>query len=235
MDLFKLTCVSCYYPIKNKHGNSYNEWFKNSLAINAPYVFFCESKDVEFIKQFRKDLPTYFIECGIESFYNYRYRDSIKTHPVHCPSVELKMIWNEKVFMVQQASIINPYNTEWFQWIDAGVCVYRDYSPPETKYPNKVKLDNLPKNKLIYSSSQHYDQSKLVPGNYYHHVAGTSYLLHKEIINDFVKLYTKYLEDLVDKDYIFTDQDILSYIYKDHRSLFLKLCDGYGNVVPCLY
>jgi len=230
-----LTCVSCYYPIKNKHGNKYNEWFKNSLSINAPYVFFCEAKNIDFIKQFRKDLPTYFIEYPIESFYNYQFKESIKTHPVNCPSVELKMVWNEKIFMVHQASILNPFKTEWFQWIDAGVCVYRNYPPPEIKYPNKVKLDNLPKDRLIYSSSQMYDESKLVPGNYYHYVAGTSYLMHSSMINNFVGIYTKYLHDLVDKDYIFTDQDILSYILKDNRLLFFKLCDGYGNVVPCMY
>jgi len=39
MDKFKLTCVSGYWKIKNKHENNYDNWFKNTLKINCPYVF----------------------------------------------------------------------------------------------------------------------------------------------------------------------------------------------------
>ena len=35
------TCVSGYWQIKNKHGNQFNDWFKNSLKINCPYVHTC--------------------------------------------------------------------------------------------------------------------------------------------------------------------------------------------------
>ena len=31
----KLTCVSGYWKIKNKHGDQFNEWFKNTLKIKA--------------------------------------------------------------------------------------------------------------------------------------------------------------------------------------------------------
>ena len=60
-----ITCVSSYFPVKNKHSNKYLEWFKNSLAINCPYVFFTNKNNIELIKSFRKDLPTYYIECEI--------------------------------------------------------------------------------------------------------------------------------------------------------------------------
>ena len=70
-----LTCVSAYFPVKSKHGNKnsnkYNEWFKNTLAVNCPYVFFTDKKSLNLIKSFRKDLPTYYIECAIEDFYTY--------------------------------------------------------------------------------------------------------------------------------------------------------------------
>ena len=60
-----LTCVSAYFPVKNKHDDKYIEWFKNTLSINCPYVFFTTKNNIELIERFRKDLPTYYIETEI--------------------------------------------------------------------------------------------------------------------------------------------------------------------------
>jgi hypothetical protein len=201
------------------------------LTINCPYVFFSNGSGIEYIKQFRKNLPTVYIECEIESFYNWKYKDIIKTDPHNCPSVELKMIWNEKIFFIQKASQLNPFKTEWFQWIDAGVCTYRNIQPPKEKYPNILKFKDLPKNKILYSSSLPWNESSVYIGNYYHHIAGTSYILHSSFIDSFVDLYKVYLEKLVDKENIWTDQCILTHIFKDHRDLFLFICNGYGEIV----
>jgi hypothetical protein len=231
-----LTCVSCYYKIKNKHGDKYNDWFKNTLSINVPYVFFSDAPGIEYIKLFRGNLPTVYIECEIESFYGYKYHDIIKTDPHNCPSVELKMIWNEKVFFLEKASELNPFHSEWFQWIDAGVCVYRDNPPPPDKvYPNISKLEQFPNNKLLFSSSLPWNENLVKVGNYYHHVSGTSYILHKSFINTFVGVYKIYLEKLVGEYNIWTDQDILTHIFKDNRDMFIHICHGYGEIVPFFF
>ena len=148
-----LTCVSAYFHVKNKHADKYLDWFENTLSINCPYVFFTNSKSIDIIKKYRKGLPTYYIECDIEDFFTYKYRNKMITHQTHCPSIELNLIWNEKIFMIQKAYEINPFNSEWFQWIDAGICNYRDKKPPNISFPNINKLNLLPKNKFIYSSS----------------------------------------------------------------------------------
>ena len=67
-----------------------------------------------------------------------------------------------------------------------------------------------------------------------HNISGTSYILHKNIINDFADLYKLYLEKLVDNKFVWTDQIILTYIYKDNKHLFYKLCEGYGENIPYL-
>jgi hypothetical protein len=91
-----LTCVSGYWNVKNKYENNneskYDKWFQNTLQINCPYVFFTNKKGIEYIKKFRKDLPTYFIECSITDFKTYKYKDKMITHPGHCPSIELNFI-----------------------------------------------------------------------------------------------------------------------------------------------
>jgi hypothetical protein len=229
-----LTCVSAYFPVKNKHDDAYLSWFKNTLAINCPYVFFTTKEMVDTIKRFRVDLPTYYIECTIEELYTYRYKDKMITHPVHCPSVELNIIWTEKVFMIQRASELNPFNSDWFKWIDAGICVYRTVRPPSIEFPNKEKLSRLPKDKFIYSSSEPYNSDLVTSTNYYHHISGT-YILHKSFIKTFVDIYKHYLDTLLSKKNIWTEQVIYTHIYKGSPELFYKLADGYGVISQILY
>lgn len=227
------TCVSCYYKIKNKYGGKYNEWFKNTLAINCPYVFFSNKEGIEFIKQYRRSYPTYYIELDFENFYTYKFKDKMLTHPVDCPSVELNMVWNEKLFMIEKAHALNPFNSDWFKWIDAGIVNYRDTYPPQSAFPNVDKLNKLPQDKFIYSSSEPYNAELVTNTNYYHHISGT-YIIHKNVVNRFATIYKTYMEKLVDRNNVWTDQVILTHIYKDQPDLFFKLCDGYGEITKSL-
>lgn len=234
----KVTCVSGYWKVKNKHGNQFNKWFQNSLKINCPYVFFGNKETIENVKKHRIGLPTYYIELNIEDFVTYEYRHNMTTHKAHCSSVELNLIWNEKIFMIQRALKINPFSSDFFTWIDAGLCMYRNSKPPTSPFPNPNKLNKLPTNKFIYCSSHNkiLNKAKFKKGKYVHnhHVSAGIYILHKNIIDDFVELYRKYLK-LIDKDDIWTEQVILTLIYIDNKNLFHKYCDGYATLCSNLY
>ena len=67
----KLTFVSGYWNVKNKHDNRFYKWFENALKVNGPYVFFCDKETKEVIKKYRGDLPTYFIEYNLSDFVTY--------------------------------------------------------------------------------------------------------------------------------------------------------------------
>jgi hypothetical protein len=229
-----LTCVSGYWNVKNKHDNKFYDWFNTTLKINCPYVFFCSKSSIDIIKKYRGNLPTYFIECDIEDFYMYKYKQLMKTHPIHCPSQSLNLIWNEKIFMIQKAIDKNPFNSEYFMWVDAGICIFRNINPPTNIFPNNTKLETLPKDKFIYSSSYNYDENKVLQTQYYHHITGT-YIIHKNFINTIVILYKSYLNELLEYDNIWTDQVVLTHIYKNHKDLFYKLCHGYGEIINFLY
>jgi len=234
MSVSSATCVSCFFRVKNKHDTKYNEWFKNSLAINCPYVFFTDEENMNFIKECRGDLPTFYVVCNLKDFHMYQFKDKMITHEHHCPSVELNMIWNEKIFFIKRALMLDPFKSEWFAWVDAGICLYRDSKPPSIPFPNIDKLNTLPKDKFIYSESEPYNITSVRIDNYYHHVSGT-YILHKNIIYNFTTLYANYANKLIDKNNIWTDQVILSHIHKDHSQLFYKLCNGYGTLISRLY
>lgn len=238
MNESNLTCVSGYWKIKNKHGNKFDNWFKNTLKINCPYIFFGNKESIELVKNFRCNLPTYYIELNIEEFTTYKYKDNMIVDKSHCPSIELNLIWNEKIFMIQRALQINPFSSDFFMWIDSGIPIYRHKMPPTTSFPNINKLNKLPTDKFIYSSSitSNFNNNEFKKGKYHlhHHIVGTSYVLHKSIVDRWVELYSEYLK-LIDKNDIFTDQVILTLIYKDHKDFFYKYSDGYGTICKDLF
>jgi hypothetical protein len=235
-----LTCVSGFWPIKNKHGTKFLEWFQTSLRVNCPYVFFTTLQGIEFIKPFRTGLPTHYIECNIQDFYTYQYKGQMSVHPQHCPSQELNLVWHEKLFLVERAAQVNPFQSDFFCWVDAGVCLYREQPPPRTPLPNLQKLQTLPLDKFIYSASAEPFQSTLVsPTSYYHYIAGTAFILHNKIIGHFVELYKAYLhkifhETSLGKVNVWTDQVIWTHIFKTYPHKFYKIGTGYGQVMQVL-
>jgi hypothetical protein len=233
---YPMTCVSGYYSVTNKHGTNYNDWFKNTLAINCPYVFFGSKETIEMVKPFREGLPTTYVEHNLPEFTTYKYKDRMASDPMHCPSIELNLVWHEKIYMLKKAAELNPYNSEWFQWVDAGICIYRGEKPPTIEYPNRQKLESLPKDKLIYSSSHHHEPGTPVeslPDR--HHIAATSYILHKSFIDKFVKLYTEYLDKLLDPKILWTEQILMTKMYEDHPELFHRMSHDYGVLTRDLY
>ena len=145
-----LTLVSGYWVIPNKHDNKFFEWFDRTLKINCPYVFFGNEESINIVKKYREGLPTHYVLLEIKDFYTYKYYDSIQTHPIHCPSKELNLGWNEKLFLIQKAKDMDIFGSEFYGWVDAGICIYRDIMPPSNKFPDENKLLKLPKDKLLF-------------------------------------------------------------------------------------
>jgi hypothetical protein len=231
------TCVSGYWKINNKHGDKYNNWFENTLAINCPYIFFITEDKIDFINNFRKDYPTYFIKKNIEDFITSKLDIKNETHGLHVPSKELGLIWLEKMNLVLEASLLNPYNSEWFCWIDSGICIYRDTKPSSNIFPNPEKMHLLSKKLINYSSSDNISEnelSKIKNWEYYHNIAGTSFILHISIIKDIHDLFYKYLNICLKETngfICYSDQCIWSRIYLDYPKLFNKIGDSYGQII----
>jgi hypothetical protein len=244
-----LTCVSGYWNVTNKHGNKFNNWFNDTLKINNPYVFFCENKDRDYISKYRTNLSTnlstYFIDYNLSDFYTNKFNfDASFTHLVHCPSIELGKIWLEKINLMFIASKQNPFNSKWFMWVDAGVCVLRDKQLDNCfNFKNLDSLECLDKNKLYYTSTNdpHFNYLTINYLLYTHEIAGTAFLIHRDKIEFFKNLFYKYVELLLkninlvkSKFFILSDQCIWSLILSKHPELFYKLGNGYGELINLL-
>jgi len=231
-----MTIVSGYWIVDNKHGDKYKKWFANTLSVNCPYVFFGDEQTIKIIKEYRKNFPTYYIKCDIEDFYTYKHLDNFIIDKDNCPSKELNCIWNEKIFLIQKAKNINPFNSKFFIWMDAGICTYREKKPPLKYFPNCHKLKDLPINKFIFTSSErkHFELKRV--GSYnYHYVSGTLFCMSIGLIDEMCEVYKRYLDLYVKrKDNLYTDQVIYTLIYKDRPELFYKMGDGYGKLSELL-
>jgi hypothetical protein len=228
---YDITLVSGYWCLNKSKFNNYKyvEWFNNSLCINSPLIFFSDNiSTINLVKKIRKNLPTYYVILDMNKFVTQKYKDLFIIDNRQSPSKELNMIWNEKIFLVQKSLEINPFNSNFYCWYDAGLCLFRDRKIPE------IKLDSsfLNKNKISFTNPSHikkYEQNKLK--NYgYHYVTGT-YIIPKNIISKITKIYESYLNKYVDDKFLWTDQIIWTHIYNDYPELFENIGEGYGYAV----
>lgn len=227
-----ITLVSGFWNLnKSKFCNDkYVAWFINSLCIKSPLVFFTDHQSIiDLVKEVRKDLPTHYVLLDLNEFETNKYKDLFIIDRRQCPSKELNMIWNEKIFLIQKSSNINPFNSNYYCWYDAGLCRFRDVKIPE----NKLKSSFLKNDKISFSNPNHvtkFEKNKLK--NYgYHYITGTSYIIPRDIIPRITKIYKDYLDKYVDNKNLWTDQVIWTHIYFDYPELFENISQGYGYVI----
>jgi hypothetical protein len=231
------TIVSGYWDVKGKHtSENFNSWFKNTLVFNNPYIFFGNSHSIEIVKKIRKDLPTFYCELTLDDFYTKKYKHFLAPHEIHNPSSEVCMIWLEKIFLTQRAKNLNPFNTDFFLWVDAGICSYR-FEPPPPQPFDKSKIKLLPTNKFIFCSTEEPFSPHFIHENhYYHYVSGAAFMLHISFIDAFVKEYISSLDRYINNyNWLHTEQKILTHMLQNTPQHFHKLGEGYGALLACLY
>jgi hypothetical protein len=226
-----ITLVSGYWPVKNKHTHeSYSQWFNNTLKINQRMYFFCDKERNSQIAQHRKDYETIFVDHTIDKFLSHWYYKEDWYHPAHIPSIELGKIWHEKINMMKLAKDMDGENaTDFYVWVDAGICAYRN-SPPPSKLLNLKDVDELPHDSICYSESY--------PPEPEHKYAGTCHIIHKDLIDNIHHLYYEQVK-LCGHKYkdwrCGSDQVVFTELMKAYPRLFTKISQGYGGNLIKLY
>jgi hypothetical protein len=207
------------YPLTVVSGSwdfSQTVHFPNTLRIRAPYVFFGTAETIREAKTVRSTMkePTYYVE------------------------LPLTEISHEKIFLLKRAVSLNLFNSDWFAWVNADLCVYRNSPPPSDPFPNPSVLKQCSKEKVLFTTSDNnrFDPSRVGPTSDYHCIAGDAYLLHASIVHYFASLYDSYLNRFPRKQGSdITDQVLWTHILSEHPEFFQALGHGYGQVVPLLY
>ena len=222
-----VTVVSAYYPMKSKHSiEEYKKWMKDFYgSIGFNLVFFTNKEYTPLIKEIRKD----FMENTLIITLEFEDLEVFKKYPMsfwadqkkidhesyHTP--ELYAIWYEKKEFIKKVSLQNPFNTEYFIWMDAGVCRDKKWIPYLKEFPN---VNKIPKNKILISritdDFEEFDDLKhkdCVGGNL---IAG-----HKNTWDKYYKLYDTTMEDYIrKKKFVGKDQSIIGTTVINNKELF---------------
>jgi hypothetical protein len=153
-----ITFSTCWYVLKSKFPiKQYLVWIKNFLSIvnNFNLVIYTNEESFKFIAPLinKRNTNIKVIIKPIEEFYTYKYKDFwIKNHEMSNMELhkktdwKLNMLWNEKVFFVQETIKNQYFSTMYYGWCDIG---YFRNKPTDL---HTYYLKDWPNNKKLLSN-----------------------------------------------------------------------------------
>jgi GR25 family glycosyltransferase involved in LPS biosynthesis len=223
-------------------------WFKNLLSLDINLYIKTESKFVETILEARKHIDpskTIIEEVSIKDLTSYKLfntkleqlmnSDEFKSIVIHPDVPEMsKPLYNvlmfEKVNFLKDVVRDNPFNTEYFSWVDAGFIRSEDDLKDIISWPDLDKLD-IKDNKIKFFCINK-DIVEHVPNIKDHLLSqmrlikGTVFFLHKNAIDPLCALFNSKVEESLNKGYIGSDEKIFDICYMSYPELFdLYRCD----------
>lgn len=250
-----ITFSTCWYILKSKFDSkTYLNWITNLLSIvnNFNLVIYTDVSSLKLISHLINfsNKKIKIIIHPIEEFYTYKYKDYwIDNHNKSNLNLhsyidwQLNMLWNEKLFFVNETIKQKYFNTIYYGWCDIGYFRNRSndlHTNYLTNWPNNhIFLSNsfdeksihygcVQNNESIFLDLEndiktHYsNKSKSQPTNQIEEIcfAGGFFILKKELINTYVKLYDEKLM------YYFTN----NFIIKDDQSIIMDIVFNNPNL-----
>lgn len=159
-----ITFSTSWYRLKAKFDASvYLHWLDNMLSNVNHYhlIIYCDEisyKDLEKYALTNPRIKT--VIFPLEKFHGYKYKDFwIKNHEKNIylnqnTCWELNMLWNEKIWFVENTIREKYFETEYYGWCDIGYFRGRPNDLSVSFYgswPNPEKVSLLDKNKIHYA------------------------------------------------------------------------------------
>jgi hypothetical protein len=248
-----ITFSTCWYVLKSKFSiKQYLKWIKNFLSIvnNFYLVIYTNKESFVFLSPLidKRNKNIKIIIKPIEEFYTYKYKELwIKNHEMSDMELhkktdwELNMLWNEKVFFVNETITNKYFDTMYYGWCDIGYFRNRTndlHTKYLTKWPNNNKL-LVCGNKIQYGCVQnnittymnlfnditkHYEYKLTIqPIIKFDEIcfAGGFFVLKKSLIEIYVKEYDKKLVYYFNNNFIIKDdQTIIMDIIFNNPNMF---------------
>jgi hypothetical protein len=141
------TIVTAYFNIESKHPHSsYLQWMENMLSLQDPMIIYTTSEMVSTFKKLRRHAlgRTKIVEMELNDMRMSQYGTefwekqlAIDPERMTHKSFYLYWVWAEKVEFLWRAVEDNPFNSEFFAWVDMGYYRTKDYN-------NKRMLQRIP-------------------------------------------------------------------------------------------
>lgn len=239
-----ITFSTCWYIIKSKFDEkTYINWIQNLLLIvnNFNLVIYTNNESFKLLKKIINfsNKKIKIIIKPFEDFYMYKYKDFwIKNHEnsnlnLHkITDWKLNMLWNEKIFFVNETIKNKYFDTQHYGWCDIGYFRNRIndlHTKNLLKWPNDTKLsdDLFNDNNIHYGCVQnntityvklmneiktHYIEKRLnQPTVQFEEkcFAGGFFILKSDLIDNYIKVYDEKIMYYFMNNYIVKDDQII--------------------------
>lgn len=220
-----ITFCTCWYIVKSKFDiSTYKKWMANILnhVNHFNLVIYTNKESYYVIEPFIKSNKLKVIFKDWEEFYTYKWKDEwINNHNknklLNHTHWKLNMLWNEKIFFVNDAIQNNYFDTDWYGWCDIGY--FRNSTtenwPSQSVSLNKDKiyyglvsnvLNNL--STIILNKNENNMPYIPIPNNQVS-IAGGFFISHKSTFQWWKDTYYNRLNDYFINDYLVKDDQII--------------------------
>lgn len=235
------------HELDGRRWESYLDWFSRTLYIKNPMVVFVEESLKPFVEKHRGSLDTHIIVSNLQDsrYYSHKekidsilrsneYKKKIKSpERIECVSSLYNIIQYSKFDWVDRASRENPFQTENFLWLDAGISRFFDGIDIDSEFG----IEKMPEDKLLLqifmlsypdlANCSFLDESYFWDDRSY--VAGGIFLLNRQFAPKMNNLMYDTLSSILKNGMMSNEQITLGYLIKRDPDKF-ELFRHYNNI-----
>lgn len=239
-----VTIVTAFFDIhRDTKGDGrsleeYLSWIEKTLQLNCNFFIVTEAKFVPFMKQKRPSYyTTYIREDTLENASYYKYLPQMKeilesdaykkriAYPnrVECVLPEYNVIQYSKFGWLEEAIRINPFQSDTFFWMDAGISRFFGDVDIRLPYPGRIPSQNFIIQKRHDLDNFCMDDLLWKADNL---LKGTMFGGHSEIVLCISKKIETMFQQMLSQQNINNEQIALAYVYHSNKDLFYIVEDS---------
>ena len=244
----KVTIVSALFDIERVDGRPWEEylkWFEEFLKLKTPMILFVSQDVADFIGEKRNDIPTEIVVQNVDQIPYYDLKDQIQeildtdeykeniSDPdrIECKQSMYSVIQYSKFPWLKDAAAANPFNSDYFFWLDAGGSRFFGIYDLKKEYPSKeaVKsLEDMGDSFLVQMNTEYYpdlSEAKELDLDYLYdnrsYVLGSMFGGHKYAIARVCDMVEEiFLDEMIKKGNVNNEQIALGYLIKKYPDEF---------------
>ena len=244
----KVTIVSALFNIERVDGRPWEEylkWFDEFLKLKTPMILFVSEDVAEFIGEKRSDIPTEIVVQNVDQIpYHHlkgeiqeildsdEYKENISDPDrIECQQAMYSVIQYSKFPWLKDAAAENPFNSDYFFWLDAGGSRFFGLYDLKKEYPSKsaVKsLDEMGESFLVQMNTEYYPDlsgAKELDLDYLYdnrsYVLGSMFGGHKNSVPKVCDLVEDiFINEMINNKNVNNEQIALGYLIKKYSDDF---------------
>ena len=236
-----MTIVTAFFDIhRDTKGDGrtvgeYMQWIEKTLQLNCNLFIVTEAKFVPFMKAKRPHYPTYILEDTLEnaSYYKYlpRMREILESDAykqritcpqrVECVLPEYNVIQYSKFGWLEKAMRVNPFHTDHFFWMDAGISRFFLDVDVSLPYPRMI-----PSDKFIIQKRHDLDTFSMDIWKADNVLKGTMFGGRKESVLAVSTKVEEMFQSMLLQGNVNNEQIALAMVYHSNKDLFFIVDDS---------